>query len=117
MAEEDISRNRVRRKSVVRLRGMISGPARAERNCEVRRGIAKMELVKHNGWRKRVRVTVSSGEDCEVLGVGVDRVVERVTGGGGDCAVWRGRRTEVGWGDCVLWLFRVFRLGPVGGGF
>ena len=54
-----MSRNRMRRKSVVRLRGMISGPARAERNCEVRRGIAEMDVVKRDGWRKRVRVTVS----------------------------------------------------------
>ena len=84
MAEEDVSRNRVRRKSVVRLRGMISRPARAERNCEVRRGIAKMEVVRRDGWRKRMRVTVSSGEDWEIWGVAVRRVVEEVTGEEGD---------------------------------
>ena len=35
--------------SVVRLRGVIRGPARAERNCEVMRGIAKREVVRHVG--------------------------------------------------------------------
>ena len=84
MAEEDVSRNRVRRKSVVKLRGMISGPARAERNCEVRWGIAEMDVVKRDGWRKRVRVTVSSGEDWEIRLVDVERVVEEVVEEEGD---------------------------------
>ena len=47
---EGVSWRRLRRISIVRLRGMIRGPARAERNCEVRRGIAEMEVVKHDGW-------------------------------------------------------------------
>ena len=51
MAEEDVSRNRMRRKSVVRLRGMISGPARAESSCDVMRGMAEIEVVKRDGWR------------------------------------------------------------------
>ena len=51
MLEEDVSRSRACIKSVVKLRGMSNGPARAERSCEVRRGIAEMELVKRDGWR------------------------------------------------------------------
>ena len=39
------------RKSVVRLRGMISGPASAESSWDVMRGMAKREVVKRNGWR------------------------------------------------------------------
>ena len=50
----------------------------------MRRGIAKMEVVKRDGWRKRVRVTVSLGEDWEIWGVDVRRVVEEVTGEEGD---------------------------------
>ena len=42
-------RSRVRRMSVVRLRGVIRGPAMAESNCEVMRGIAEIEVVKHDG--------------------------------------------------------------------
>ena len=84
MPEEDVSRSRARIKSVVRLRGMISGPARAERNCEVRRGIAEMDVVKRDGWRKRVRVAVSSVGDWEIRLVGVEHVVEEVTGEEGD---------------------------------
>ena len=57
-----MSRRRVRSISNVRLRGVRRGPARAERNCDVRRGMAEMEVVKRDGWRKRVRVTVSSRE-------------------------------------------------------
>ena len=49
--EEDVLRRRARRISIVILRGVIRGPARAERNCEVRRGIAEMEVVKRDGWR------------------------------------------------------------------
>ena len=49
MLEEDVSRRRARRISIVRLRGVIRGLARAERNCEVRRGIAEMEVVRHDG--------------------------------------------------------------------
>ena len=79
-----MSWRRVRSISSVRLRGVIRGPARAERNCDVRRGMAEIEVVKRDGWRKRVRVTVSSREDWEIRLVDVERVVEGVTGGEGD---------------------------------
>ena len=46
-----MSWRRVRSISSVRLRGVIRGPARAERNCDVRRGMAEIEVVKHDGWR------------------------------------------------------------------
>ena len=46
-----MSRRRVRSISSVRLRGVIRGPARAERNCDVRRGMAEIEVVKRDGWR------------------------------------------------------------------
>ena len=49
--EGDVSRRRVRSISSVRLRGVIRGPARAERNCDVRRGMAEIEVVKRDGWR------------------------------------------------------------------
>ena len=42
---------------------MINGPRRAENSCDVMRGIAEIDVVKREGWRQRVRVTVSSGED------------------------------------------------------
>ena len=77
--EGGVSRRSVRSISNVRLRGVIRGPARAERNWEVRRGIAEMDVVKRDGWRKRVRVAVSSVVECEVGLVGVEQVVERVT--------------------------------------
>ena len=57
---------------------MISRPARAERSCDVRRGIAEIDVVKRDGWRKRVRVIVSSEEDSELRLVDVERVVEGV---------------------------------------
>ena len=44
-----VSRRRVRSISNVRLRGVRRGPARAERNCDVMRGIAEMEVVKRDG--------------------------------------------------------------------
>ena len=47
--EGDMSRRNVRRISNVRLRGVGRGPARAERNCDVRWGIAEMEVVKRDG--------------------------------------------------------------------
>ena len=47
--EEDVSCSRACRMSVVRLRGVIRGPARAERNCEVMRGIVEMEMVRCDG--------------------------------------------------------------------
>ena len=47
--EGDVSRRRVRSISNVRLRGVRRGPARAERNCDVRRGMAEMEVVKRDG--------------------------------------------------------------------
>ena len=49
--EGEVSRRRVRSISIVRLRGVIRRPARAERNCDVRRGMAEMEVVKRDGWR------------------------------------------------------------------
>ena len=49
MLGEDVSCSKARRMSVVRLRGVIRGPARAERNCEVRRGIAEIEVVRRDG--------------------------------------------------------------------
>ena len=42
-------RRRVRRISVVRLRGVIRGPARAERSWKVMRGIAEIEVVRRDG--------------------------------------------------------------------
>ena len=44
-----MSRTRARRISVVRLRGGNRGPARAERNWEVRQGIAEMEVERRDG--------------------------------------------------------------------
>ena len=40
---------RVRRMSVVRLRGVMRGPARADRSWEVMRGMAEIEVVRRDG--------------------------------------------------------------------
>ena len=46
---EGVLRKRVYRIFVVRLRGVIRGPARAERSCEVMWGIVEMEVVRRDG--------------------------------------------------------------------